>query len=174
MDLIFIHGPPAAGKLTVARALAERTGLGQFNNHLIVDAVGAVFPFGTPAFRHLRERFWLEVFDTAAVEGRSLIFTFAPEATVSPEFPDQTVRTVERRAGKVRFIALTCSDAEQEKRLAGASRAAFGKLKSAAQLKALKAAGAFAYPELPAELSLDTAVLAPEESARRIAEHIKA
>lgn len=174
MDLIFIHGPPAAGKLTVARALAEQTGLALFHNHLIVDAVGAVFPFGTPAFRHLRERFWLEVFDTAAIEGRSLIFTFAPEATVSPEFPEQTVRTVERRAGKVRFIALTCSDAEQAKRLGGASRAAFGKLKSASQLKALKAAGAFAYPDLPAELTLDTALLSPTQSAGRIAEHIKA
>lgn len=172
MDLVFICGPAAAGKLTVARALAEQTGLPLFHNHLIVDAVGAVFEFGTPAFRHLRERFWLEVFDTAAVEGRSLIFTFNPEATVSPDFPDKTVSTVEARGGKVRFIALTCSDEQQAARIEGASRAAFGKLKSAEQLKALKAAGAFAYPDLPAELTLDTGVLSPEESAARIAGHI--
>ena len=172
MDLVFIHGPAAAGKLTVARALAERTGLALFHNHLVVDAVGAVFPFGSAAFRHLREAFWLEVFDTAAVEGRSLIFTFAPEATVSPGFPEKAVSTVEGRGGKVRFIALTCPDAEQEARIEGASRAAFGKLKSAEQLKALREAGAFAYPDLPAELTLDTGELAPEESARRIAELI--
>ena len=174
MDLVLIHGPAAAGKLTVARALAEQTGLALFHNHLVVDAVGAVFEFGTPAFRRLREGFWLEVFNAAAVEGRSLIFTFAPEATVSAGFPDEVVRTVEARGGRVRFVALTCSDDEQEKRIEGASRAAFGKLKSVTQLRALKAAGAFAYPNLPAELTLDTGALAPEEAARRIAEHIKA
>ena len=35
-------------------------------------------------------------------------------------------------------------------------------------------ARAFAYPDMPAGLTLDTGELAPEESARRIAEHIGA
>ena len=47
MQLIFIYGQVAAGKLTVARALAARTGLALFHNHLVVDAVAAVFPFGS-------------------------------------------------------------------------------------------------------------------------------
>ena len=59
MQLVFLHGPAAAGKLTVARALAARTGFALFHNHLVVDAVAAVFPFGSAEFRTLRERFWL-------------------------------------------------------------------------------------------------------------------
>jgi cytidylate kinase len=38
MRLIFLHGPAASGKLTVARAIAARTGLPVFHNHLAVDA----------------------------------------------------------------------------------------------------------------------------------------
>ena len=56
MRLIFIYGPVASGKLTIARLVSERTGLPLFHNHLVVDAVAAVFPFGSEAFVILRER----------------------------------------------------------------------------------------------------------------------
>jgi cytidylate kinase len=85
--LVFLHGPVASGKLTIGRLLAERTGYALFHNHLIVDAVGAVFPFGSEAFVRLRERFWLETMAEAAAARRSLIFTFAPEPTVGPASP---------------------------------------------------------------------------------------
>ena len=72
MRLVFIHGPAASGKLTVARELAARTGLSLFHNHLVVDALLAVFPFGSPGFVLLRETMWMDVFRAAAAEGRSL------------------------------------------------------------------------------------------------------
>jgi len=34
MKLVFIYGPPAVGKLTVANALAKVTGFKVFHNHL--------------------------------------------------------------------------------------------------------------------------------------------
>jgi dephospho-CoA kinase len=83
MKLIFIYGPPASGKLTIARKLSELTGLPVFHNHLIVDAVQSVFPFGTPTFNALRESFWLTMMREAARERRSLLVTFAPEPTVA-------------------------------------------------------------------------------------------
>ena len=86
MQLIFIYGPVASGKLTVGRELAARTNVALFHNHLVVDAVGAVFPFGTQTFSRLREQFWMTVFDEAAKQGRSLIFTFAPEPTLRETF----------------------------------------------------------------------------------------
>ncbi|WP_210505209.1 hypothetical protein [Naasia sp. SYSU D00057] len=42
MEMVFIHGPAASGKLTTARALAERTGFALFHNHLVVDALLAL------------------------------------------------------------------------------------------------------------------------------------
>src|SRR6185437_9714676 len=126
MLLIFIYGQVASGKLTVARELAARTGFALFHNHLVVDAVSAVFPFGTEAFSRLREHFWMTIFDEAARQGRSLIFTFAPEPTVSPDFPDRVRASIEGSGGRILFVALDLPYAEQERRLVQEGRAAFG------------------------------------------------
>lgn len=89
MLLLFLYGPVASGKLTIGRLVAERTGIPLFHNHLIVDAVSAVFPFGSEPFVRLREGFWLEMMGAAAQAGRSLIFTFTPEPTVAEDFPER-------------------------------------------------------------------------------------
>jgi hypothetical protein len=44
VDLVFLHGPAASGKLTVARALEARVGYPVFHNHLVVDLLTTVFP----------------------------------------------------------------------------------------------------------------------------------
>ena len=53
MKLIFIWGPAASGKLTVARELEKLTGLPVFHNHLVVDALLEKLPFGDPEFVRL-------------------------------------------------------------------------------------------------------------------------
>ena len=62
----------------------------------------------------MREAMWLQMFEAAAQAGRSLIFTFAPEGTVSAGFPDETMSAVAVHGGRVRFIALTISQAPAE------------------------------------------------------------
>jgi hypothetical protein len=170
MDLVFIHGPAAAGKLTIARKVAHALGYPLFHNHLIVDAVVAVFPFGSPAFVRLREQFWLSTFAEAAAQGRPLVFTFAPEATVPAGFADRVVEAVEGGGGRVRFVALTVSQDEQERRLVSEDRARHGKLRSVEVLRRRRAA---APPERPtAELVIDTEALSPDEAAALIVERL--
>ena len=170
--LIFIHGPAASGKLTIARALAGQTGLPLFHNHLVVDALLAVFPFGSPGFIALRERMWLDVFQAACAEGRSLIFTFHPEASVAPDFPQRVVELVVGAGGRVDFVAVTCPADVVAARVEAPSRRASGKLSSLALIKQLEAAGAFDYPELPAAVTVDSSVLAPADAARAIAKAV--
>lgn len=171
MQLIFIHGAPAVGKLTVARELAALTGLRLFHNHLTVDLVSAVFDFGSEAFITLRERIWLAVFREAAQRKVSLIFTFNPESTVRAGFIRETIDTVESEGGSVVFVELTCAPDELERRIESPSRSRFGKLRSLAQYRELQQAGAFAFPTLPdSGLSLDTTQQAPEATARLIGE----
>ena len=169
MKLVFIYGEAAAGKLTVARELASLTGLPLFHNHLVVDAVGAAFPFGSESFVRLRERFWMDVFRAAAEEDRSLIFTFAPEPTVDESFAARVRTLVEAAGGEVIFIALTVSAEEQMRRIANASRAEFGKLRSPellAELKASFSASMAAMP--PADIIIDTNHTSPAEAAAEI------
>jgi hypothetical protein len=169
MRLVFIHGPAASGKLTVAKELAAATGLPLFHNHLVVDALLAVFPFGSPGFIALRERMWLDVFAAAAAEDRSLIFTFHPETSVAPDFPARAAALVEGAGGRIDFVALSCAPEVVEARVEAPSRQASGKVSSLAMLRELEAAGAFAYPPLPpSAIAIDTGTVAPAEAAARI------
>jgi len=169
MQLIFIYGQVASGKLTIARKLAARTGVALFHNHLVVDAVGAVFPFGTETFSRLREQFWMTVFDEAARQGRSLIFTFAPEPTVARDFPGRARALIEGNGGQVIFVALDLTREEQERRLVDEGRAAFGKMRDLSLLHALRPQFEACMASMPhPALTLDVSDLTPSESARAI------
>lgn len=170
MRLVFLYGPPASGKLTVARELAALTGFALFHNHLVVDAVAAVFPFGSAPFVRLRERFWLDTFAEAAAAGRSTIFTFAPEATVAADFPERAKAAVEDGGGTLAFVRLTVPAEEQERRIGNADRAALGKLRSLDLLRSLRRQFTDCLAAMPeAAVTIDTARIGPDAAARAIA-----
>ncbi len=173
MRLIFLHGLPGVGKLTVARQLARLTGYRLFHNHLTVDLVESVFEFGSAPFVELRESIWLAVFRAAAGEGLSgLVFTFVFERTVRDDFVGRVVEAVEGRGGEVLFTELRCRRDELERRLPEPSRERFGKLRSAAKLDELMSAGVIYQPTLPRpNFVLDTTELGPADAAAKIAEH---
>lgn len=174
MKLVFIYGPPAAGKLTIARKVSEQTGLSLFHNHLIVDAVGAVFPFGSEQFRRLREKFWFETFEAALQDGRSLIFTFLPEQSVSSDFADRVLKLVADQGGEIVFVKLDLSREGQLDRLANADRGKFGKLRDTDLLEVnfdQMEASIQAMPE--PDLVLNTGKLSADAAARQIVDLIK-
>jgi hypothetical protein len=169
MDLIFIHGPAAAGKLTVARELRKITGLPVFHNQLVVDALTPVFEFGSPQFVRLREATWLAVFQEAARAETSLIFTFVPERTVTDSFVREAIKVVHAEGGRVLFVELTCPLSVQEDRVEGESRAEFGKIRSVKVLRELRKSGAFEVDALPDPgLRIDTGKIEPHVAARTI------
>ena len=171
MKLIFIFGPAASGKLTVARELSALTGLPLFHNHLVVDAVMAVFPFGDPSFVRLRERMWMEMFEETAKARRSLIFTFAPEPSVPEDFPERVRKLVAGRGGEVAFVRLQVAREIQEARLGDDSRRKFGKLVSLDLLRELRPAFEACEARMPpAVMTIDTGMTSARESALRIAE----
>ncbi len=171
MELLFIYGPAAVGKLTIGRELAKLTGLRLFHNHLTVDAVMAVFDFGSEPFINLREQIWLSVFKQAAQHNISLIFTFSPEQTVRTSFIQDTLETVEPLGGKVLFVELTCPIEELERRMENPSRAEFRKLRSVEVFRKIRQAGTHKYPKLPnSGLTIDTSTMSPQEAAYRICE----
>jgi hypothetical protein len=171
MKLVFLHGPPAVGKLTVARELAALTGFRLFHNHLTVDLVSSLFAFGSEPFILLREQIWLAAFGEAARNDVSLIFTFNPERTVRERFIQAAIDVVGSAGGQVVFIELTCAPDELERRIEDDSRKEFGKLASVEQYRSLQSAGAFQFPKLPNGLSLDTTNLQPAESAQVIGDY---
>ncbi len=117
VNLVFLHGRAAAGKLTTARCLAGLVGYPVFHNHLVVDLLTPIFPFGSEPFIRLREQFWLTVFAEAAQHDRSLIFTFTPEHTIVSGFAQRARDAVESHGGTVVFVRLAVGVGEQERRV---------------------------------------------------------
>lgn len=171
MYVVFLHGPAASGKHTIGVELAKLTGWPLFHNHLAVDTALSLFEFGTEQFCNLRAEIWRATFREAVGSGQSFIFTFHPEATVSPTLIDELVDVIESNDGKVLFVELLCSREEILSRLGNESRTRFGKLTDAALYSQIEQEGGFEFPSLPdALVQVDTATLSPPDAAQRIHE----
>jgi hypothetical protein len=105
----------------------------------------------------LREQIWLSTFREAARNKISLVFTFAPENTVSPGFPAAAESIVRSEGGRgVLYVALRCQETELERRLSEPSRRSFGKLNSVDRYRELRDSGAFEFPPIRSDLALAT------------------
>ena len=105
MKLIFIYGPPAVGKLTVANKIAERTGYKVFHNHLSIDCVKPVFEFFSPPFNRLIERIRVETMAEAARENVSLIHTFCYAKGPDDEYIRKDLAASRRKWRRSTFCA---------------------------------------------------------------------
>ncbi len=160
------------GKLTVGSELAKLTSFALFHNHLVVDAMLAVFPFGSEPFVRLRNDSWLAVFREAVAVNLDVIFTFSPEWSVPRSFIQDVRNVIEGGRNEVIFVELTCSAEEQERRIDAPSRSAFRKLNSLSLLQEVRSATKEPYPMPDANLILDTEELTPPEAAAAIADYI--
>ena len=169
MKLFFLYGLPGTGKLTIARELAELTGIKLFHNHLTVDLLLSVFEFGSTPFVELRERIWLSVFEEAAALP-AMIFTFNPENSVRQSFIQKTVEAIESRDGEVFFAEVVCDPSELERRMDTPERRNHKKLVSLELFRKLQADGVFDSPKMrKPHLTLNSTRTSPRENARMIA-----
>jgi hypothetical protein len=175
--LVYLYGPPAVGKLTVAKHLCLITGWTLFHNHLSVNAVRPIFPFGSKPFRDLVHRLRLDVFQTAMAEGMNLVFTNNSAWGGSDgrvrfaAFADAARLAVESGGGQVQFVRLTAPLDVLEARLADLSRQQLDKLTDTSRLREL--VGSLDDSSLyDNDLTVDTSQHSPEEAAMTIAAHI--
>ena len=75
MTLLFVFGPPAVGKMTVGRAIADASNFRLFHNHHVIEPLLDVFDFEAPAFRKLMSEFRQRVLEEAAAADVDLVFT---------------------------------------------------------------------------------------------------
>jgi hypothetical protein len=75
MTLLFVFGPPAVGKMTVGRAIAEASSFRLFHNHHVIEPLLEVFEFDTPQFQTLMGEFRQRLLEEAAAADVDLVFT---------------------------------------------------------------------------------------------------
>ncbi len=116
-QFVIIFGPPAVGKMTVAYAVAKRTGFRVFHNHMTIDLVLPFFDFGTPAFGRLVGSFRQRIFEEVAQSSLpGLIFTYvwALNDPGDSTFIDTCCEVFRQRDWGITFVELA---ADQEERL---------------------------------------------------------
>lgn len=182
MTLVIIFGPPAVGKMAVGIELERQTGLRLFHNHMSVDPIVRLFPFGSPAYARLVTEFRRRVFEEfAASDGVGLIFTYvwALDDERDCQFIDATRKLFIDRGADVCFVELEATQVARlrrnetplrlaEKRPLRDTVASRAFLVEADRRHRLNSHGDFPYPER--HLKIDNTDVAPEVVARRVAE----
>ena len=177
MKLLLLYGPPAVGKLTIAKEIARLTGFKVFHAHLTVDLVAPIFPRETPAYRKLVWEIRYAVFAEAARANlNGLIFTMV-YGRDREQFIARCVEIVERFGGEVCFVHLYCPAETLRQRVVREDRKQHGKITSVELLNETlsnrKPQSPFEAATLWGSLSLNTDVLCPVEAAHQVIAHYR-
>jgi shikimate kinase len=173
MKLLFLYGPPASGKFTVAKEVARLTDFKLFHNHLTLDLYEAIFDYGTELFRKLVEDTRISVLEQAAIHHVSgVIFTLVYEKDQDESFIGRVVDAVERHGGEVLFVQLYCQPIELKRRVSDESRKAFRKMSSPEALQRnMERYDLFSPIPGHESLCIDTTNLSPSDVAQQIISH---
>ena len=132
MKLIVIYGPPAVGKLTVAKELAKITGYRVLHNHLVIDMVESVFSRDSPMFWKLIDSYRIDLIGKAAAnDEKGIILTSVNIKGKDDNFIKDILKTMENHGGETHFVRLMCEMDEIKRRLVNPSRRSYGKLTDA-------------------------------------------
>lgn len=167
MELVLIYGPPASGKLTVAQALAKRTGYKILHNHMTFNLVNDLLPLGTPGHGRLLTEIRLAIVDELARAEVNVILTFAYAPGL--EVLAEKIRgIVEGQGGTMRLVQLRPDPKELDRRIVSPGRAAYGKQQDPVLLRQLLAEQDRFGRIDPDDLSIDNTTLDPETVADMI------
>jgi shikimate kinase len=172
MKLLFIHGAPAAGKLTTARALLDRLGARLFDNHAAIDLARTVFEFDAPGFWELVQATRVLVLESALARGIPLlVMTFVyVDPTDLPTFERLEV-AVQRGGGQLLPVYLQCSVDEIVRRVGNNDRAIRKKLTSEKGARDFLQEHRVAPVPRPNCLVLDSEANSAEANAQEIIRH---
>ena len=172
MKLLLLHGAPAVGKLTVAKALLRIVPGRLMDNHAAIDLARTIFEFGAPGFWELVHDVRRSAMNAAAEHGVPLLVTtFCYAEPEDREQFGQIEEIVQRHSGELLPVFLHCSREEALRRVGNPDRVERRKLISGEHLiRDLDRYDLTAVPR-PDCLKLDTGVNAADVTAQEIVEH---
>jgi broad-specificity NMP kinase len=174
LKLIFIYGPPAVGKLTVATELAKLTGFKLFHNHVSIQFVQSIFEFGTKTFWRLTDKFRLEILEEASKEDVDTVFTFVYGKAADDAFVRNVIHRVKLHGGRVCFVRLYCDEQTLAKRVKAKDRRRMGKISTKSKLHGvLKKYDLASQVPFQSSVSFDTTDKSPKRVAELVARHYK-
>jgi hypothetical protein len=172
MKLVFIHGAPAAGKLTTARALLDRVEGRLFDNHAAIDLAGTVFEFGTREFWKLVHATRVLVLASASQRGLPLlVMTVVYADPIDLPTFEEFESAVQGGGGQLLPVYLQCSVDEIVRRVGNDDRAIRKKMTSEKGVRDFIEKYKLAPVPRPDCLVLNSEANSAEENAQSIIRH---
>lgn len=112
MHLVIVFGPPAVGKMTVGREVAQLTPYRLFHNHATIEPLLGIFEFGTEPFDRLKSEFRRRILEEAiAADLPGLVFTvvWALDSDSDREFLEELLVPIAAAGCRVDFVELWSS-----------------------------------------------------------------
>lgn len=164
--LLFIYGPPASGKLTVAQELEKLTDFVVFHNHLTVNIAMLIYEYGSKDFHEYCEKLRVDFLLRAQKQNKNIICTFC----YRPRKDTVGLIDLFKEHSELLFVQLVPSHEALLERVQKRSRNKFGKTLSKEMLRQVLSTEDYyqAIPEVNS-LSIDNTKI----SARDVAEKIK-
>ena len=171
MEVIFLHGPPAVGKLTIAKALHARIPARLSDNHAAIDLAKTVIDFGAPGFWDLIHKLRLDLLEAAAASDTPYFLTTACYHTGDEGIIHDWQTVMDRYGATFLPVHLVCTPQAQAQRVVQSDRTARGKLDQITGLDHYMAKNDYAPLARDNCLRLDTTSLSPSASAEHIIDH---
>lgn len=169
MNLIFIYGPPASGKLTIATELAAATGYKLFHNHLTQDLAGSIYPELNQKRYRLVEKLRLDVFEYAAQNDTDLIYTqYYTGDEDDKKFVNSALDIVGKNGGSLFFVQIQAPIEVLKERVTDESRKKYGKAHDIETLNHYLDTSKEEAIESENTVSIDSSKLSPAISAKTI------
>jgi len=173
MKLIFVYGPPASGKLTIAEKLSEATGIPLFHNHLSRDIVKDIYADEINKHYSLVDKIRFDVFEYCAKNNTDLIFTYVYDRPDDNNNVKKFIDKIESNNSEILFVELTANKADLIKRVGNESRRKFKKLTDKNIMRNLtQDMSRFTIPFVNA-LRINTSELSPDKSIKIILSEFK-
>ena len=173
MRLIFLHGPPASGKYTIAQVLSGSHGVLNFHNHLTIEVAKSLFEFGTDEFWDLTHRLRRAAVAARAEAGPAdVVFT---NCYSSPHDDDKVValeHEVTSRGGEFLPVFLECGMEELRRRVTAESRREMRKLHTEGGLADFLTTWNIVALDRPNTLAIRTDDRSPEDCAAEIVDRV--
>jgi shikimate kinase len=173
MKLIFLYGPPASGKLTIAENLSELTGIPLFHNHLSRDLVKDIYGDKLRENYSLVDRIRFDVLDYCSKNNTDLIFTYVYEGRDDDSNVYDFIKTIENNQGEVLFVELTADREDLIARVDNESRKKYKKLTDSVIMKTITEDMSIYSIPFVDSMKINTSKLKADESAQKIVEMFK-
>ena len=171
-ELVFLYGPPAAGKYTIAKELADEVGWPLFHNHVVIDCVSALLTRGEPGFLDACADVRIALTTHALANGKSHVSTFVYGRGIDDAFVARIRDAVDTAGARFCAVQLICSAEALRARCVAPHRVSMKKIATPSKLQSvLDEYDCFAAIPGVDSLTIDTDTSSIEQSVQTIRAH---